>query len=455
MQLSSRAFYRKTIPLMIPIVVQQLITIGINFMDNLMIGGFGETSISAAAFANQFYSFFQFVCMGLGSGAVVMSSQFWGQKHQEAMRYVAAMALRVTVGICLAFTALTVLRPGLVLHIFTNIPEVIDVGRLYMRLIGCTILMAGLSSLAAYLMRSVGEIKVALIGSGTAFVLNIFFNWVFIFGKLGAPRLELIGAAVGTIIARAFECAFVFGYFLLMEQRFRFRPGHFFIRRREISQKYIHYSIPVLISDTLLGLSLALTTVVIGHIGAGLAAANAIVTSLVQVLSVLNMGMAGASAVVIGNTVGRGERELAKSEGNSYIVLSLLIGAAIVPVLFLLQRPYFSAYAITDETRRLASSMMIYNYLLLPLQTMAYVISKGVLRGGGDTRFLLIADSSLVWFVSLPLGALSGLVWHLNPVVTYVLLKMEYPLKGLVCLLRYCSGKWIKEISVSGRDESA
>ncbi len=446
MQLTNREFYRKTILLMIPVVLQQLITIGINFMDNLMIGSFGETSISAAAFANQFYSFFQFVCMGLGSGAVVMSFQFWGQKNQTSMRYVAAIALRVTIGICLAFTALTVLRPEFVMHIFTNLPEVIRVGSPYMRLIGCTILFSGLASTSAYLMRSAGEIRIALIGSGIAFILNIFFNWVFIFGKLGAPRLELIGAAVGTLIARAFECLFVFGYFLLREQSFGFRLRHFLSGQSQIRRQYIRYSIPVLISDTLLGLSLALTTVVIGHIGEEIAAANAIVTSLVQVLSVLNMGMAGASAVVIGNTVGKGDYEQAKSEGNSYIVLSLLIGVAIVPILLLLERPYFSAYTITESTRSLAHGMMIYNYLLLPLQTMAYVISKGILRGGGDTRFLLIADSSLVWFVSLPLGALSGLVWHLNPVVTYVLLKMEYPLKGLVCLLRYRTGKWIQVI---------
>ena len=445
-QLTNREFYRKTIPLMLPVVVQQLITIGINFMDNLMIGGFGEVSISAAAFANQFYSFFQFVCMGLGSGAVVMASQYWGQGNREAMRYVAAIALRVTLSICAAFTALTVLRPDVVLGLFTHLPEVIRTGTPYMRLIGWTILLSGLSSIAAYLMRSVGEVRIALLGSGAAFCLNIFFNWVFIFGKFGAPRLELIGAAVGTIIARTFECLLVFGYFLTKEKSFSFRIRHLGIRRPEIRNQYIRYSIPVLISDTLLGLSLSLTTVVIGHINEEIAAANAIVTSLVQVLSVLNMGMAGASAVVIGNTIGRGEYEKAKSEGDSYILLSLMIGVAIIPVLWLLERPYFSAYAITDSTGRLAHGMMVYNYLLLPLQTMSYVISKGILRGGGDTRFLLAADSILVWLVSLPLGALSGFVWHLNPVVTYVFLKIEYPLKGLLCLWRYCTGRWIQVI---------
>ena len=446
MLLNQPSFYRKTLPLMAPIVLQQLITIGINFMDNLMIGGFGETSISAAAFANQFYGFFQFVCMGLGSGAVVMSSQFWGQKNREAMRYVAAIAFRFTLAVCLLFTALTVLKPALVIGLFTSLPAVIRTGTPYMRLIGITILLSGLSSTAAYLMRSVGEIRVALWGSGIAFILNIFFNWVFIFGKLGAPRLELVGAAVGTLIARIFECAFVFGYFVFSEQRFGFRLRHLAVRRASVTRNYIHYSIPVLISDTLLGLSISMVTMVIGHVGEEIAAANAIVGSLVQVLSVLNMGMAGASAVVIGNTIGTGDYRLAREEGNSYILLSLIIGVVIIPILIVLENVYFSAYSISESTRALAHGMMMYNYLILPLQTMAYVLSKGVLRGGGDTRFLLAADSSLVWFFSLPLGALSGLVWHWSPLITYILLRLEFPLKGLLCLLRYRSGRWIRRI---------
>ena len=88
----SRDFFRRTLLLMLPVILQQLITIGINFMDNLMIGSFGEVPIAAAAFGNQVYAFFQFICMGLGSGAVVMSSQFWGRKEIGPMRTTAASA---------------------------------------------------------------------------------------------------------------------------------------------------------------------------------------------------------------------------------------------------------------------------------------------------------------------------------------------------------------------------
>ena len=445
----NRAFFRKTLLLMLPVILQQLITIGINFMDNLMIGSFGETSIAAAAFGNQVYAFFQFICMGLGSGAVVMSSQFWGRREIGPMRVTAAMALRVTAAICAVFTVLGVGAPALLLRLFTSDPAVLAAGAPYMRLIGTTFLLAGLSSTATYLMRSVGRVNIPLIGSAIAFFLNLFFNWVFIFGRLGAPRLELVGAAVGTVIARVFEFLFVFGYFVVKERSFAFRPPHFALPAGGLRAEYVRYSLPVLFSDTLLGLSLALTSAIYGHISADISAAVSIANSLIQLITVVNVGMSGASAIVVGNTIGEGDIPRARREGNTYILLSFLFGLVIILPLALLEGPYTGLYTIRESTAAIVRDIMLCNYFMLPLQTIAYVISKGILRGGGDTRFLLLADSSCVWFISLPLGALAGFVWHMTPFWVYFFLRIEFPLKGIVCFIRYCTGRWIKQIKAA------
>ena len=111
-ELKNREFYRQTIHLLIPVMLQQLITTGINFLDNIMVGSFGETQIAAAALANQFYAIFQFVCMGLGSGAIVMSSQFWGSGEHKALKTTAAIALRFTVAISGAFLLVNGLFDG-------------------------------------------------------------------------------------------------------------------------------------------------------------------------------------------------------------------------------------------------------------------------------------------------------------------------------------------------------
>ncbi|MCF0121494.1 MAG: hypothetical protein HUJ65_07640, partial [Oscillospiraceae bacterium] len=234
------------------------------------------------------------------------------------------------------------------------------------------------------------------------------------------------------------------------EDKFAFRLKHFFLPAGELRKDYIKYSIPVLVSDTLLGISLALTGVIVGHISAQLSAANSIVNSMVQLSCVLNSAMSGASAVIIGNTIGEGDIPRAKREGNSYVLLSFLIGLIIVGPMLLLEKPYISLYNIAEETRAMIHGMFILNAFMVPVQTIAFMTSKGILRGGGDTRFLLLADSTLVWIVSLPLGTLAGLVWHMSPVWIYFFLRIEFPLKGIVCLIRFLSGKWIKVISLKG-----
>ncbi|MBQ8975094.1 MAG: hypothetical protein IJ072_05150, partial [Oscillospiraceae bacterium] len=205
-------------------------------------------------------------------------------------------------------------------------------------------------------------------------------------------------------------------------------------------------SLPVLFSDTLLGLSLSLVGVIYGHISAEISAANSITGSLIRLTSVLNSSMSGASAIVIGNTIGTGDIPLSKRQGNTYILISFLFGLVMIIPLLLLRDPYMSLYSIAPETRDIAVSMLNVTLFMLPLQTVAYMISKGLLRGGGDTRFLLLADSSCVWFISLPLGALAAFVWHLSPTWIYFLLHMEFPLKGIVCFVRYCTGRWVKQI---------
>lgn len=445
-ELKNKEFYRQTVHLLIPVMLQSMITVGINFLDNIMVGSFGETPIAAAALANQFYYIFQFVCMGLGSGAVVMSSQFWGSREHDALKVVAAIALRFTVCISAVFLLTSVIWPAGVLRIFTNDQTVVAAGRGYMRLIGVTFVFAGCSSTVTYLLRSTGHVKVPLISSIIAFFLNLFFNWVFIFGKLGFPRLELLGAAVGTVIARTFEFLFICGYFCFKDKNIGFRLKHVFLSGRPLLRKYMQFSLPVIISDTLLGVGLSLGSAVIGRISAEFVAANSIVNTGNQLITIANAAMASASAVVIGNTIGAGDTKKAFRQGIAYLVISVGIGVCCSLIILALENPYLKLYSVSAETLEIARACFLFLIVMSPIQTPAYVTSKGILRGGGDTRFLMIFDSILVWFFSLPLGALAGLVWHMTPFWVYFFLKIEYGMKGIICTIRFFSGKWIRVI---------
>lgn len=444
---------KKSLLLMLPIMMQQLISLGINFLDNIMIGHLGEIQIAAVSQSNQFHNIVFYVCMGLGSGAIVMTSQFWGAGDRKALKSTSTLALRITFIITFVFSVITLIFPEFILSLFSNDPEVIAAGVPYIRVLGVTFILNGLSSVTSYLLRSVNTVNIPFIGSLISFFINIFFNWVFIYGKLGAPALGIFGAGIGTLIARAFEFCFIFGYLIKLDKKIMLRFSELFASvPAEIKQKYIQYGAPLLISDTSLGVSLAVVAALTGHINKEITTATSIVNTLIQMVSIFNASMAGASAVVIGNSIGEGDIHGAKKESQIYIIFSFIMGCVLIFPLLAIEGPYVSLYALSDTTKAIVHDCIVVNCLFFPVQLLAYVTSKGILRGGGDTRFLLFWDTATIWFVSIPLGALAGFVWHLSPFWIYFCLRVEYPLKGIICLIRYFSGKWLHVIKVNNKN---
>ena len=175
-------------------------------------------------------------------------------------------------------------------------------------------------------------------------------------------------------------------------------------------------------------------------------AANSIVSTIYQMETILNTSIAGTAGVVIGNTVGTGDREKSYRRGVAYCVLGVSIGIIATIVMAAVQRPYIALYDISSETVNTTLQMMLVTIIMSPGQALTMVTSKGILRGGGDTRFMMVADVILLWAVSLPLGALSGLVWHLSPFWVYFFLRLEFPSKGIICFIRFLTRKWIKVI---------
>lgn len=446
-ELKNRFFYTKTLHIMIPVMLQSLISVGINFLDNIMIGTLGETAISGVALSGQFFVIFLFMFMGIGSGANVIASQYWGAGKKEDMKTIAAIVLRIAFVVSAIFTLATVFFPGGILRIYTNNHAIIEAGSGYLRLLGCTFLFNGLCTTVTTLLRSTGHVKIPLISSIIAFVLNLFFNWVFIFGKFGFPCLGVLGAAVGTVIARLFEFCFICGYFVFFEKSFGYRFKHAFLTDAGLIKQYLTFSLPVMISDTLLGIGLSLTGVIVGHMSEEFITANSIVNSGNQLLTVVNTSMAAASAVVIGNTIGEGDTDRAYREGIAYILLSILMGVILSILIFLLKGTYMTFYSVSETTKSVCNELFLYLIIFSPMQMLAYCTSKGILRGSGDTRFLMVADIILLWVVSLPLGWLAGFVWHLSPFWVWFFLKLEYCGKGLLCLWRFLSKKGIKTVA--------
>ena len=444
--LGDKAFYKKVVAIALPISAQSLITIGVNMTDTVMLGKLGETALSASALANQFISIFQICCMGIGMGASVLTSRFWGMQDKASLRKAITIMLRLCFVFGLVFTLATIITPEGLMRIYTNDPAIIEAGASYFRWsIPCYWLL-GFSLTCTIVLRSVGQVRLPLVCSICAFFVNVFFNYVFIFGAFGAPRMEVAGAALGTVTARVFEFAFICGYFLFVDKKIAYRLKHLAMKCGDLVSDYLRISIPVLVSDTLLGLGNSAVAMVMGRVGATFVAANSITTVTQQLSTVFIQGISNASSIITGHTLGQGEYDKAQRQGFTFLGLGAIIGVFAGLLIMVISGPVISFYDITEETKGIAEQLMLAVGFIVIFQSMNSILTKGVLRGGGDTKFLMIADILFLWAASVPLGALAGLVWHLPAFWIYTLLKIDQIIKAVWCVFRLSSKKWIKRI---------
>lgn len=445
--LGDRAFYRTLIAIAVPISLQSLITIGVNMMDTIMLGTMGEVALSGSSLANQFIMVFHICCMGIGMGASVLTSRFWGRKDLDSLRRSITIMLRICFVFGLLFAGVTFLIPESLMRIYTTEEAVIQAGVAYFRWSVPNYWLLGFSLTCTIVLRSVGQVKLPLFCSIGAFFINVFFNWVFIFGNLGAPRMEVAGAALGTLIARVFEFAVICGYFFFRDTRIGYRLRHLGMQCKSLVGEYLRISIPVLISDALLGLGNNAVAMVMGRIGASFVSANAITMVTQQLSTVFIQGTSNASAIITGHTLGEGKTEKAQKQGVTFLGLGLLIGLLAGGLILLLANPVIGCYNINQETRAIAQELMLAVGINVVFMSMNSILTKGVLRGGGDTKFLMVADILFLWVASIPLGALAGLVWHLPAFWIYTFLKIDQFIKAIWCVFRLAGKKWIHKIN--------
>jgi putative MATE family efflux protein len=444
----NRALILTVLAIALPVAGQRLIDIAVNLADTMMLGSYGDSALSASSLANQFYSIFSIFCMGVSGGACVLANQYWGAGDKAAYKKVMNLMLRICMGGALLFMAVTALFPRQIMGLYSTDESVIEQGTQYLRIIVWVFFFHGVTTCLSNILRSANMAWLPLLVSCVSLFSNIFFNWVFIYGNLGAPEMRIQGAALGTLIARVIEFSIVAVYLLCKDQKIRFRLADLRMHvERELVLSYWKSGFPVLIGDVFLAVGNNLVAMVIGNLGVEMAAANSVCSMVVQLTTVVNMGLAMAGSVTVGQSIGMGKPELARRLGKAFFGMSIVLGAAAGGMLIVLTPWLMSYYNVSAKTLAYANQLMYSFAILLPFQTVGSVLAKGVLRGGGDTRFLMIADVIFLWCASVPLGYLAGFVWGLSPFWIQFLLRIDSVIKSVWCAARLFGGKWIRSLA--------
>ena len=191
---------------------------------------------------------------------------------------------------------------------------------------------------------------------------------------------------------------------------------------------------------------------VIGHLEGSIAPANAITSVTQQLSTVVIQGVSQAGAIVTGITLGEGNRDRTMKQGYRFFRLGIILGLISAAFIFIFSDAIIGFYKdVTPETARTAGDLMKAISLIIVFQGTNSIMTKGVLRGGGDTKMLMLTDNIFLWALAIPLGIIAGFVLKLPAFWIYICLKSDQIVKTVWAFLRLRSGKWIKKISTGDK----
>ncbi|MEG1633777.1 MAG: MATE family efflux transporter [Oscillospiraceae bacterium] len=452
-------FYRSALLLMIPMILQNFVTNCMQLADTFMVGALGEVELAAVTMANSLFFVLSLMIFGIQSGASVLVAQYNGRDNKEAINRVMGMGYYVSLSLTTVVALASFFFPREIMRIITNNPLLIEPGADYMRIVGFSYIAMSISGIYISVQRSMENPKLGAYLLTFSGCLNIFLNYMFIFGKLGAPAMGCAGAALATLISRMFEVVVV-AIYATRSRNLPFMPKKLLCPGKIIARDFAKYSLPVICNEGLWSFAVALYSVIMGHMANNtpIVAAYTIAGNVDRLVAVALFAAGNAAAVIIGREIGRkADKESLYSKGVALNLLCLATGIVTGCVLLLVRAFVVDAYVfpllnMSAEASSIAKFMLLVIAIVMPLRACNLCNVVGVFRGGGDVHYGLLVDVLPMYLLTVPATALTALLLGCDIRIVYICMSLDEIVKIFLCLPRLRNGKWINSVT---RDEIA
>lgn len=426
-------FYAKALKIAVPVMAQLLIQNLVSLIDNFMVSGLGDVKMSGVNITGQiiflFMVFSNTICMAGG----IFMTQYSGAKDEEGMRQTFCFKLWASVFVLAVYSVCCFCFPRRVLSFMvkgnSQAELILDEGVKYMRLMGFMGIPWLISSMISSSLREIGEVRVPLVISVIATLINTFFNWLLIYGSLGFPRLEVRGAAIATVIARVVEMlAFVF-YMIRKRPPFVIKFLDLFRVNLGLFRKIFSKARMIMTSEMVWALAETITTALYNKRGgADVVSGMSSSFAIANLFFVAFSGICTATGVLIGKDLGSGELEKAREEKvwllNGAIIFGIfftlvgLVCTLLVPVVF---------SKLSASSQSICSSMVLVMAIYMPLWV--YINGQfAVSRAGGDTMMGMLVDGIGNIFIVVPGIFFMANYTSIGPVMMYAIIKsVEIP----------------------------
>lgn len=441
-----RGFWAAALPLAVPIALQNLLMTSFRLVDTLMVGRLGDVSIAAVGLAGWASFFVELIAFGMSSGAAVFVAQYHGANNQAGIQRTYGMMLGFMIPLGIIFTVGVGLYPELVMRLFTEDPVLIAEGVKYLHYACISYVSLTINLAVSTMLRCTEKVKIPMVTSGISAALNAALNYIFIFGVFGLPAMGVAGAGLATAIS-----SFVNPVLMLILSAGRktvvFSPLRRIFALKGFFKPFWARALPVLLNELFWSISILIVNMVFGRMGTDNYAALTVERTIEGLVFVFFVGICNACNILVGKLIGAGEIELAKTYSRRFMVLAPVIGAFLGLVIVSLRYPLISLFDLSEAAKRTARILLVIFAVDAAVRYIPYVEVVGIFRAGGDTRIGLFADVVSQYLFILPAVALTGLVWKLPFLTTYiVMLAVDDVSKLIITIPYYRSMRWIKPI---------
>ncbi|NLU53400.1 MAG: MATE family efflux transporter [Clostridiaceae bacterium] len=441
-----RSYWKLMIAFGLPIAIQNLIFNSFTLVDNILVGGLGDANIAAVGVANKLSFIFGVFLFGINSGSNIFSAQFWGKKDLAGVRKVLGLSLMFGLGVSIPFALGGIIFPGFIVSIFSDNPDVIREGAIYLSIVAWTYPISAVSSSFSIQSRGVGRTKVPLAASAVALTLNAILDYVLIYGKLGLPMMGVKGAAIATLVAKIVECLIIIGITYAKKYELAAKLSDFKGYNTEFMLRFIKPVSPVILNELLWAVGVTVYAYFYGEIGT-----EALAT--VQILDVINgifvslfMGIGNACGAIIGNLIGAGEDDTARVYAKRSVLVGIVFSAVMAVLLLKTSHFFLSFFNISQTTLEICKiTIRVYAAFMIP-KMINLIMIVGVCRGGGDTVFAAIIDVGAPWFIGIPMAYLGVRVFNFPVYYVVLMIQFEELTKSIFSIARLISGKWLHNL---------
>lgn len=442
----AKSFYKDLRNVVQPMAIQNLISSAVNSADVIMLGYIGQTAIAASSLAGNVAFILFMISTGLSSGLVMLGAQYWGKKDTEAIKTLLGIGLRICCSVEIIVACIAAFYPRILMLIFTKNEALIAEGCRYLRAASFSYVCLSFSQMFQAGFKSIERVKIVTITSTTSLFLNIGLNAVFIFGLLGVPKMGITGVGIATSIARFIEMVICFIY-AGHQTDIKFSVSCVFRRNKLLTRDFFKYSLPAVGNELVWGSAFAMYSVIMGHLGEDIVAANSVVNTVRQLGSVLCFGMAYGGAIVVGKYMGAGDMAVAERNASRLARVTIFSGV-LGAVLLICLYPVLPYIADLNETAAHYRNILLFiNAYSLIGASINTVLICGIFRAGGDSKFGFVADTINMWCVSVPLGLLAAFVFKLPPLWVYFILFLDEFEKMPFVIHHYFKKGWLRNIT--------